>query len=343
VRNVTNEREVAGVTNRFGLLAVTGPFIVVLVLVSNAFAVTSPTESARFAATKQIPPRAVSTAPLLHPHHLALTPKGDTLVVADVGNDQLRLLDPESLEMVGEFGAGLVGAPHDLVFDAKGVMLVVDTHQDRIVGFSCSGVHCEFSGVVQRDLGFPESAALSVAGSDERLLVSGTGRARLTLLGRAAGKADWRQLRQLRHVEGKPLRQPHGVRALSDGRWLLADSGNSRLVLLDSALVVLKVFRAEHLGMRTPKAIAVDVGTRRIFVTNEDPGAVHVFDFVFGSLGVVGSGYLTRPEGVAARGDTLWVADTFNNRVLRFRLPESMRGTAAVSPVRSSLVPVTPR
>lgn len=38
------------------------------------------------------------------------------------------------------------------------------------------------------------------------------------------------------------------------------------------------------------------------------------------TLGTAGNEPLNQPEGVAVRGDTLWVSDTYNNRILRYRL-----------------------
>ncbi len=61
---------------------------------------------------------AESRVDLENPHDLKLSPDGKYLLVSDVGNNRVVLLDPESLERVGEFGADHQSGTHDIDFDA---------------------------------------------------------------------------------------------------------------------------------------------------------------------------------------------------------------------------------
>ncbi len=57
---------------------------------------------------------AASSTALDNPHDLKLSPDGRYLYVADVGNNRVAILDPETLELLGEFGAGHQSGTHDI-------------------------------------------------------------------------------------------------------------------------------------------------------------------------------------------------------------------------------------
>ena len=46
-----------------------------------------------------------SNVPLSNPHDLKLSPDGRYLLVSDVGNNRIAILDPDSLVLLGQFGA----------------------------------------------------------------------------------------------------------------------------------------------------------------------------------------------------------------------------------------------
>ena len=55
---------------------------------------------------------AVSDRDFSQPHDLVLSPDGDFLYVADVGNDRIKVLDPTTLATLGTFAAGQLSGPH---------------------------------------------------------------------------------------------------------------------------------------------------------------------------------------------------------------------------------------
>ncbi len=67
------------------------------------------------------------------PHDLALSPDSRYLYVADNGNNQIAVLDPDTLIVIGSIGGSELSAPHDATFDHKGRLLVADSGNDRVV------------------------------------------------------------------------------------------------------------------------------------------------------------------------------------------------------------------
>ena len=75
-----------------------------------------------------------------------------------------------------------------------------------------------------------------------------------------------------------------------------------------------------------PKYLAFD-GRGWLYVADEDNNQIKIFDENREPLAVIGSGRrgkgadrLNKPEGVEAVGDRVWVSDTYNHRILLYRL-----------------------
>ena len=58
-----------------------------------------------------------SEVQLNNPHDLKLSPDGKYLFVADVGNNRVVILDPETLTYVADFGSDHQSGTHDIDFD----------------------------------------------------------------------------------------------------------------------------------------------------------------------------------------------------------------------------------
>ena len=223
------------------------------------------------------------------PHDLVLAPDGRHLYVADNDNDRIAVLDPKTLELLGTFGEGEVSAPHDAAFDAEGRLLVADTGNSRIAIYSVEGVEgrlvSELRGAIRR----PEGVAVHPNG---RIYASGARSDNVeafedgTSVGEAAGFSS-----------------PHDLAVAADGRLWLADAGNDRLVILSPELEVL----------------VADKYANRIKVLAPDGRLV----LTLGSgRGELGPGVFDRPEGVAIRGADVWISDTYNDRIVRYRIVE---------------------
>ena len=169
--------------------------------------------------------KAASDTSFSRPHDLVLSPDAASLYASDAGNDAVQVLDPMTLRTLGTIGPDELDSPHDVVFDAR-------------------------------------------------------------------------------------------------GRLLVADTGNDRIQILAADLNVLRSLGGVGYDFNEPRYVAFD-GQGRLYVADEYNDAVKIFDAQYRlllTLGTAGNAPLNRPEGVAVRGDTLWVSDTHNDRILRYRL-----------------------
>ena len=90
--------------------------------------------------------QSASSTPLDNPHDLKLSPDGKYLLVADVGNNRVVLLDPETLSLVSSFGADHQSGTHDVDFDAQGQAYVADTHNNRVTIYRMQDTRSTLTG-----------------------------------------------------------------------------------------------------------------------------------------------------------------------------------------------------
>ena len=254
---------------------------------------------------------AESSIELDNPHDLKLSPDGKYLLVSDVGNDRVVLLDPESLERVSEFGADHQSGTHDIDFDTAGRAYVADTHNNRITIYEMNGTNASLVGEVNKGIRGPEGVLIHPNG-----MVYVAGAWSNNVIGYRDG-ADF--------IELKGLSSPHDLELAADDNIWLADSGNSRLLLLTPELEVVEELSRKSYGFN---------GVRYLDLT--DDGMIiaadknnHVVKFIAQDktlVYVLGNGYqgrgkyqLTTPEGIEIRGSTLWVADSGNDRVIKYK------------------------
>ncbi len=113
-------------------------------------------------------------------------------------------------------------------------------------------------------------------------------------------------------VSDSSFSRPHDLTLSPDGRLLyVADVGND-------AVKVLHPDTLATLGV---------IGRGWLYIADEDNTQIKIFDENREPLAVIGSGRrgrgadrLNKPEGVEAVGDRVWVSDTYNHRILLYRL-----------------------
>jgi len=254
---------------------------------------------------------AESSTNLDNPHDLKLSPDGKYLLVSDVGNNRVVLLDPDSLKKVAEFGADHQAGTHDVDFDAAGRAYVADTHNNRVTIYEMSGTKATLVDEISKGIRGPEgvlnhpNGTVYIAGAWSNNVVA------------------YRDGKKV--FEFNDTSSPHDLELNKDGDIWLADAGNSRMLLLTPELKVKEMLtrkRYDFNGVRymdlseNGMIIAADKNNHVVKFIAPDRTLVHV-------LGNGESGrdkyQLTTPEGVEIRGSTLWISDSGNDRVIKYK------------------------
>ncbi len=253
-----------------------------------------------------------STVDLENPHDLKLTPDGRYLFVADVGNNRVAILDPDSLALVGAFGADHQSGTHDVDFDATGRVYVADTHNNRVTIYTLDGLDARRVGELSERIRGPEGV---LAHPNGRIYVAGA------WSGNVVAYADGKIVAELRG-----LSSPHDVELAADGNIWLADSGNDRLLLLSPELEIRRELGRRDYAFKGVRYLDLTAdGT--IVAADKNNHQIKFIDSAYRLVKVLGDGKpgrgpgrFTTPEGVEIRGSTLWLSDSGNDRVVRYRI-----------------------
>ena len=185
------------------------------------------------------------------PHDLVLSPDGDFLYVADVGNDRIKVLDPTTLATLGTFAAGQLSGPHDVAFDRRGRLLVADTHNHRIAIYEVDGASGVFVGTIGDPLRKPEGVDVAADGT---IYVTSASRHTVTkirdgaVVGEVGGSGG----------DDNRYSRPHDIEVAPDGRVVVADPGNDRLQILDADLGFLRTVGGPAYGFNESKYFTID-------------------------------------------------------------------------------------
>ncbi len=253
-----------------------------------------------------------STVDLENPHDLKLTPDGRYLFVADVGNNRVAILDPDSLALVGAFGADHQSGTHDVDFDATGRVYVADTHNNRVTIYTLDGLDARRVGELSERIRGPEGV---LAHPNGRIYVAGA------WSGNVVAYADGKIVAELRG-----LSSPHDVELAADGNIWLADAGNDRLLLLSPELEIRRELGRRDYAFKGVRYLDLTAdGT--IVAADKNNHQIKFIDSAYRLVKVLGDGKpgrgpgrFTTPEGVEIRGSTLWLSDSGNDRVVRYRI-----------------------
>jgi DNA-binding beta-propeller fold protein YncE len=248
------------------------------------------------------------------PHGIVLSPDARHLYVADNNNDRIAVLDPDSLELLGTFGEGEVGAPHDVAFDAEGRLLVADTDNSRIAIFQTEGTAAKLAGELKGAIRRPEGVAVHPNG---RIYATGASSDNIEAFENGAAVA-----------EAGGLSSPHDLAVASDGTLWIADAGNDRLVHMTEELEVIKTLEGAPYDFDGPRYLDFDEAGR-LYVADKYAHQIKILApdttllLTLGSgSGEMGPGAFDRPEGVVIRGTDVWFSDTYNDRIVRYRIVE---------------------
>jgi YVTN family beta-propeller protein len=248
------------------------------------------------------------------PHDIVLSPDGQRLYVADNSNDRIAVLDPETLDVLGTFAEGEVGAPHDVAFDAAGRLLVADTDNSRIAIYEVSGASARPAGELRGVFRRPEGVAVNRNG-------------RVYVTGATSGNIEAFEDGNSVAVAGG-FSSPHDVAVAADGTVWVADSNNDRLVAMSPDLETKTVISGAPYDFDGPRYLDFDAADR-LYVADKNNHRIKVLAadrallFTLGAdRAGLGPGLFDRPEGVAVRGTAVWFSDTYNDRIVRYRVVE---------------------
>ena len=202
----------------------------------------------------------------------------------------------------------MVAAPHDVCFDSDGRLLVADTGNNRIAVLELKDLSASLVGEMSERILSPEGVAVH---ADGRIFATGAGSGNLVVY--ENGKVV---------AEAKGFSAPHDVEFDREGRIWIADANHNRMVQLDDKLKVVRTVSGAPFDFSGPRYLDFD-GANRMFVADKYSNSIKVVTSEGKLLQVLGGGnsrVFNRPEGVESRGSDLWFSDTYNNRIVRYRM-----------------------
>ncbi len=253
-----------------------------------------------------------STTNLSNPHDIKLSPDGKQLFVSDLGNNRVTVLEAQSLKLVRHIAEGELAEPHDVDFDPGGLLYVADTKNHRIAIYKIDGTKDTFQKELKGGFQAPEG-----------VLVHPNGRTYVT--GAWSGNIVAFENGKIINEAGG-LSAPHDIELMADGTIWVADASNNRMLLMSPDLDIKKVLKGTPYNFKGPRyqdvlpdgtLIVADKYTHKVKVIAPDGTLKKV-------LGQENAGkgpnLFRTPEGVETRGNDLWIADSGNNRIVRYRI-----------------------
>jgi DNA-binding beta-propeller fold protein YncE len=119
---------------------------------------------------------------------------------------------------------------------------------------------------------------------------------------------------------------PHNVEFGPDGTTWVADAGNDRMVQLDEGLQIIRILTGPVYGFNGPRyhdfdtegrMLVADKNSNQIKVIAPDGTLIQVLGTKARGMG---EGLFYQPEGVEISGDRVWFSDTYNNRIVLYRM-----------------------
>lgn len=253
-----------------------------------------------------------SSTSLSNPHDVKLSRDGDVLFVSDVGSGRVVGLDADTLEFVDAFGADVLDGTHDIDLDESGRMYVADTHNGRAAIFAMGGTRGELVGSLSERLSGPEGVLVHPNGM---IYVAGAWSNNVVAF------RDGEVVHELRGLSA-----PHDLELAPDGRIWLADAGNDRILLLNEALEIIGELSGPPFhfdGVRyldvMPDGTLVAADKNSHTVKIIDPDGRLLVTLGTGRSGK-GEGVFRTPEGVDSSGEILWISDSGNDRIVKYRI-----------------------
>jgi DNA-binding beta-propeller fold protein YncE len=257
------------------------------------------------------------------PHDLTLSPSGKYLFVADMNNDSVKILDPQNLNVIGEFGKEDLNSPHDVEFDAEERLIVADSGNRRLVIYTLNGLNVKKSATLTNSMHSPEGVAVSKHGD---IYVANTGGHNVVHFKGASNNKALNIIGKSGRGEIEFIR-PHDLEIWHD-RLYVTDPGNNRIKILSLDLQNQRILGGSAYDFNEPKYLALDE-QGRLYIADQYNDRIQIFaaypkhNVLIASITSYAfkerTYYLDKPEGVEVRGDHIWIADTYNDRILLYK------------------------
>lgn len=236
------------------------------------------------------------------------------IYVADGGSHEIKVFSPQGELVYVLGGADYFNYPNAVAAGPGNLLYVGEFREKRIQVIDTE--QREIVAVIDEEtLGEPVEP-LSLAVAFNGLLYVGDRQGAVLVI-----TPEGELLRSIREVDTEPgqLSFPNGVAVDFYGNILVADSGNSRLLLLDEDGTIIREFSGN--ALHQPRGVSF-IGNDAMVVADLFASHIVLFDMEFNALTVVteSGGYKMIPNGIALSGTNLYVADRGGRRVLIFRV-----------------------
>ena len=260
---------------------------------------------------------------LVKPQGIAVT--SEAIYVADTGNGRILRFDSSGAETARSTTA--LQAPEGVAVGPDGSVWVADTGNHRVVHLSAAleDLGHTFGTHGAGDLGFELPHTLDVAADAGTLYVADTFNHRVQTFdvsslepGGTGGGIDPAFRFHVREAGGVAPLYPAGGASAPDGVRYVADSGGSRIVAIRPNGNQ-RVVSPSGDGWNDPRDLELDVrNAKRLWVADTSNSRVvllHIDGTILRSIG--GPSLFTTPYGLANDRNGVYVADTYNHRVVK--------------------------
>jgi len=162
------------------------------------------------------------------PQDLIITPDGGYLLVADTGNDEIKILQPGTLNILGQFGTGYLKSPRSIKIDESGKIMVMDDENKRVTSFSFKGVFkngtVNVKMIEQRNnVKTMQTSTKPTADASGQSYVVNSPKNQIEIFNKSGAQIG------IYRAEG--IKNPMAVETVGRYFWI-ADTGNNRILLL---------------------------------------------------------------------------------------------------------------